>query len=339
MVSHYLDPRHYYSDVGRWGVQLFFVLSGFLIGGILLAAKDRIANRETSVTAECKNFYARRTLRIFPAFYLLIAVTFLLGNWSLAPFGWIALYAVNIWEVINCEVAGIFGHLYTLCIEEHFYLFFPLLVFLVPTTKVNWLFAGLIGLAVVYRLLIVDFYQLCNGTRLVFAELDSLAGGALVASLVRSGRLRPGAVLDRQLTYGALICGAVYFINFYVVLLTGEGFTSVAFTYFLFAVFACWLVYRAAFGFKGLAGSLLSWKPFVFLGTISYGIYLYHNFAGWFVVNATLRLGWSEPLPVAVAFTLQVFWTIAVASLSWLLVEQPCNRAKRYFEYKTEPAC
>ena len=190
----------------------------------------------------------------------------------------------------------------------------------------------------VYRLLIVDWYQLCNGTRLVFAELDSLAGGALVASLVRSGKLHPGAALDRQLTYGALICGAVYFINFYSFLLTGEGFTSVAFTYFLFAVFACWLVYRAAFGFKGLAGSLLSWKPFVFLGTISYGIYLYHNFAGWFVANVALRLGWTEPLPIAVSFVLQVVWTIGIATLSWWILEEPCNRMKRYFDYKSQPA-
>ena len=338
MVSHYVDPHHYYSDAGGWGVEVFFVLSGFLIGGILLQAKDRIANRESSVTTECKNFYARRTLRIFPAFYLLIAVTFLLGNWRGAPFGWMSLYAVNVWEVIHCEIASIFGHLYTLCIEEHFYLVFPLLVFITPKKQVALMLCSLILFGVAWHLVALDIYNLCNGNRLVFAALSSLAGGALVASLVRSRRLRPGTTLDKGLGHAAAVCGIAYFLNFYGLRLFGVGIAASALSNVLFSVLACWLVYKAAFGFSGLSGKILAWGPFVFLGTISYGIYLYHNFAGWFVANCASRMGWNEPLPQLMSFPLQVAWTVVIAALSWFLVEQPFNRAKRFFETKPKPA-
>jgi peptidoglycan/LPS O-acetylase OafA/YrhL len=332
MISHYLDPHELYSNVGGWGVRVFFVLSGFLIGSILFDAKNRVTRSESSVGKELKNFYARRTLRIFPAFYLLVFVTWLLGNWSSAPFGWIALYAVNVWEVVHCEIAGIFGHLYTLCIEEHFYLFFPLLIFVVPLLRLNALLWTLICLGVMWRLVAIDILHWCNGTRLVFSELDSLAGGALTASLIRVGRLRPGNGVDKYWTVAAVVCGGAYLLNFYSLRLLGVGISSTAVSFSLFTVFACWLVYKAAFGFAGPIGKALSWRPFVYLGTISYGIYLYHNFAGWFVTNAALRVGLQEPLHVLAAFGLQVLWTICVASLSWWLLEQPCNRLKRYFE-------
>jgi len=200
MISHYLDPHELYSNVGGWGVRMFFVLSGFLIGSILFDAKNRVTRSESSVGKELKNFYARRTLRIFPAFYLLVVVTWLLGNWSSAPFGWIALYAVNFWEVVHCEIAGIFGHLYTLCIEEHFYLFFPLLIFVVPLLRLNALLWTLICLGVIWRLVAIDILHLCNGTRLVFSELDSLAGGGAYRepypSRTVAPRKRCGQVLD-----------------------------------------------------------------------------------------------------------------------------------------------
>ena len=331
MVGHFLDPEKMYGRFGGWGVQTFFVLSGFLIGGILLEARQRIAKGRQTLGRELGNFYARRTLRIFPAFYLLVVTTYLLGNWSSAPFEWIALYAVNIWEVIHCEIAGVFGHIYTLCIEEHFYLLFPLLVLLTPGTKLNFVLACLVGFAVCYRFVVVDTLQICNATRLVFSELDSLGGGALIAALVRSGFLAPGSLAGRRFAAVAAACGAAYFANFYANLLWDGGIRSSALSGFLFVVFAGWVVYRASFGFGGAVGALLSWKPFVYLGTISYGLYLYHNFAGWFIFNAAKCLGVHEPLPIAVAFLLQLAWTVAVASLSWFVLEAPCNRAKRFF--------
>jgi len=332
MVSHFLDPQHQFGRFGGWGVQTFFVLSGFLIGGILLSARERMQAGHVTLRNELINFYARRTLRIFPAFYALLLACFLLGNWNDGPILWVATYTVNVWEVIHCQIAGIFGHIYTLCIEEHFYLFFPLFVLLVPRNRISLLFAGMILSGFIYRLIFADWFDVCNASRLVFYQMDALAAGAVMARLIQTGALRPGNSADCIFRRWGAWIGIIYFVNFYFLKFGIGGLRSPVLEPFFFTIFACWLIYGAARGFEGTLGAVLSFRPFIYLGSISYGIYLYHNFASWFTTNALRKLGIFEPLTPVFSFPLQVAWSIAVAALSWHLLEAPCNRAKRFFE-------
>lgn len=335
MMTHFLSLEPTFGKFGQWGVHFFFVLSGYLIGRILFTARERILSNTTTIKEELANFYIRRSLRIFPAFYALILVTYLLGNWADAPFAWMALYMLNVWEVLNCETAGIFGHIYTLCIEEQFYLFFPLVVFAISrhVTLGTLCLMLLSGLA--YRTIAIEGLELCNASRLVFAQLDAFAAGSLLGWIYQTGLLSSRSNHDMFRRWG-LIATLLYFFNFYFSSPNGWFTLPHTLDHFLFTVFACWLIHGATRGFTGILGAILQFGPFVYFGQISYGIYLYHNFAGWFVINSLSRLGFDDEVSGPIIFTLMVVWSILVASLSWHLMELPINKAKRFFDYKSK---
>lgn len=190
---------------GWAGVQLFFVLSGFLITGILLDSKGQ--------EHYFRNFYARRTLRIFPLYYgvlsvLLIALlVFRLGFpqvwahkhlapllWSYQP--WLWTYTANIQMAIHNKVMFLVGHFWTLCVEEQFYLVWPLVVFAFSRKTVLRICVALIAGALVIRLTLTGLGA-GGGTNFVLTpcQMDSLAAGALVATLIRlrgGTQWRPG---------------------------------------------------------------------------------------------------------------------------------------------------
>jgi peptidoglycan/LPS O-acetylase OafA/YrhL len=91
----------------------------------------------------------------------------------------------------------------------------------------------------------------------------------------------------------------------------------------------CWLVSSASRGFNGIVGNLLEFNLFVYLGKITYGIYLYHNFVPK-LLSVIFGIEYDKSL---LHFILAVVVTLGIASLSWHLIEQPINNLKRYFKY------
>ncbi len=124
----------YVTAYGAYGVDLFFVLSGFLITGILYDARDK--------TSYFRNFYMRRFLRIFPLYYGVLALLFFVAplipllqgatlDYLVERQAWAWLYGVNIYTAIRGEWALSFiNHFWSLSVEEQFYLFWPLVVYL-----------------------------------------------------------------------------------------------------------------------------------------------------------------------------------------------------------------
>jgi hypothetical protein len=98
-----------------------------------------------------------------------------------------------------------------------------------------------------------------------------------------------------------------------------------------------WLIHKAAVGFDGLSGRLFEWKPLLFLGKISYGMYIFHNFMPAALPEIFGRLHLPYPRHVAPWVALQFAATIVAATLSWYYFEQPINKLKRYFPQKSEP--
>jgi peptidoglycan/LPS O-acetylase OafA/YrhL len=182
-------------DGGWCGVEIFFVLSGFLITGILLDT--------TNSPRFFKTFYARRFLRIFPLYFAYLGVVFLfLNRWWLSHFGFNPWAHVQAWQYLlyveNFKVPTMFndlflGHLWSLAVEEQFYLVWPLVVAFLPRNLVGWTTLVLITAAVVHRFqfagksLAMSF--LLNTS--TWASLDSLALGALAAILLRSSGSLP----------------------------------------------------------------------------------------------------------------------------------------------------
>ncbi|MFO0875347.1 MAG: acyltransferase [Phycisphaerales bacterium] len=200
---------------GWMGVDLFFVLSGFLITGILMDAKGRDAREPAAngrgargAARSFRDFYIRRTLRIFPLYYAVLLVTLVLlpmiprvvhlGDGALAhAIGeyaevaphqwWFWSYLANFYFAIHGWTGhGIPDVLWSLAIEEQFYLAWPWLVHWMPRRAVAWTCAALIGVALLFRWTLLSsgasetaVYVLTPG------RLDALAAGGLVAALVR----------------------------------------------------------------------------------------------------------------------------------------------------------
>ena len=203
MISHFtmgvrpvarLDGWILHTGLSGWiGVDLFFVLSGFLITSILLDTRAE--------PHYFRNFYLRRTLRIFPLYYAILASTLVLppllwssaANWAWlsviaarAPWFWTYTANVDI-AVHGWDVAGVLGHFWSLAVEEQFYVVWPALVWLVPVHRLRQVCVGLVLVAVATRCGLWLGDMKLAGYTLMPARVDALAIGAWVATTLRTG--------------------------------------------------------------------------------------------------------------------------------------------------------
>src|SRR5688572_7876971 len=285
---------------GWMGVQLFFVLSGFLITGILLRMKEKLPRREFFV-----KFYGRRFLRIFPLYYfylfLLAILIFILPNLNLralnAEIGasyfnqiWVAaLYVYDFFHATaSFERSRFFVHLWSLSVEEQFYLLWPLLIFITPREKLKQLCFGAIGLGLVFRLGITFIYRaqlfpflLSDPQQAVnvlpFSHLDAFAFGAYIS---RFEIPRPRL----QLLALAIIIPAIGLLTDFLSKgtiglslgydLPMTGFYKEVWGYTLLNYLFAVLIYCVAR--TNFLTLILESAPFRYLGKISYGLYVYH---------------------------------------------------------------
>jgi peptidoglycan/LPS O-acetylase OafA/YrhL len=191
---------------GWLGVDLFFVLSGFLITGILLDTRQD--------ARYFRNFYARRTLRILPLYYAILVATLLVvpllnpgvreSHWFnvIAAQGpWLWTYTSNVYLAIHnsWDVAGVLGHFWTLAVEEQFYVVWPAVVWLSPVRRLRHVCVAIAIGAVAIRVGLLWSDLTLSGYVLTLARADSLAIGAWVAASLRDGvpiaRMRGPAAL------------------------------------------------------------------------------------------------------------------------------------------------
>ncbi len=161
------------------GVTIFFILSGFLITRILINTKDH--------KDYFKYFYMRRLLRIFPLYYLFLILYYfalpLLLHQNYASFNqqiWYWLYLQNISDTFVLGASGP-AHFWSLAVEEQFYLFWPIIIFLIPNKKIGKLAIATFLLANILR--IIMLFQGYKVYYFTFARMDELAMGALLAYL------------------------------------------------------------------------------------------------------------------------------------------------------------
>jgi len=344
--SHSMPVAYQYvlnTHIGFIGVQLFFVLSGFLISGILLDISKRGTSSQTKYFG-LRQFYIRRFLRIFPLYYmvLLLAVLFkvppLPDNWP-----WHAAYLSNfwLWDVANTKDFPVHfcgNHFWSLSVEEQFYLFWPMVILFVPKKLRLWSILVLVGVAPLFRL-IMELGHLGKNpelaTYLTPANLDSLGLGALLAYADRYPFIAPS-----RLARALLVFGLAGFILNYI-----TGWPGVLMQT-LFASLFGWLVWKASQGFGGHFGKFLQCRTVAYLGKISYGVYVIHLFAlaFWYWalyaapvpgyrVFARLHVPpgvYSHP---AITLLMISIITIPLAHVSFRFYETPLNNLKRFFPY------
>jgi peptidoglycan/LPS O-acetylase OafA/YrhL len=366
VVGRFTLGLNWFADQGWLGVDLFFVLSGFLITGILMDTRD--ANNYFS------GFYARRILRIFPLYYVVLTVVILVGMWINSPSLTATLPLPQDRWLYYCYLTNWLGlwkadygpnylaHFWSLGVEEQFYLVWPLIVWLARPRALPWVAGGLAVVSAVVRVIwvahtgptqAIDWATICR--------LDELFAGALCAYLFRSP--------ERMLKVRKWLPGiAISAIGLFFVILSGMFFFRPSMLQWLYVFPTSWhalndpalffiecggfvllalgfaaIVLLAAYtdGKKTWMQKFLTSRVLAPVGAYSYGIYVFHvpilGMASMLVYPTIVDLMhshggallWEGGYIVMVAAI-----TFVVSALSYEFFEKKILRFKRYFEAK-----
>jgi peptidoglycan/LPS O-acetylase OafA/YrhL len=316
-------------------VWLFFTLSGFLITNILLNQKIKAEEQEdTNKFKTLKSFYIRRTLRIFPIYYLTVLVLYLINFGNVRErLVWFVTYTINLYYFKTGALDGYECHFWSLAVEEQFYLIWPLTILLVPRrhelkTILTFIFIGILTPVT----LLMMGYTFLDAFPLVC--FSSLGAGALLSYYYCRQPEKLASFLD--LKKNPLWIGSFVFFVFIIYLQLPYDRQFWVWKVFIQAaasfVFA-WFVGKAGIGFSGLAKRILENKFLVYTGKISYGIYIYHIFVWVFLRDWLEQFAFFNSINIYLQFFIYFAATLAFASLSWSFVEKPINNLKNKFNY------
>jgi peptidoglycan/LPS O-acetylase OafA/YrhL len=335
------------TNYGSYGVDLFFILSGFLITGILYDA-----HKEPHYF---RNFYMRRVLRIFPLYYGVLVLVFIVApmiplfqgktlDYLLDRQAWAWLYGVNVYIAIQGDWAfSYLEHLWSLCVEEHFYFVWPAVVLLLARWPRVLLITSLsIALAAMLARVTGSLMGLSWWTTYVLTpfRLDGLALGAFLAVMMR----QPGGLerLVRARPYVAIAACVLVAMTFvWTRLISRHGLDAVLpVRAALFQILlACLLVWALIAPAATATSRFFTARWLMFLGTYSYGLYVYHHFISYYLTTNRTELVLAEWLgshgaAIALQATLGAGLSIAIAYVSYEFFEKRFLRLKRYFPSK-----
>lgn len=323
------------TDIGWAGVDLFFVLSGYLITSILLETRTR--------EKYYRNFYGRRVLRIFPVYYISLTVIFVLvdsaaynglGNFVVAFY----LYLQNWMLALGAfALSQYLGHFWSLAIEEQFYLMWPYIVRKLEPCKLLWIALTLVALSPLLRWLILQAWgDVATAQLFLFSatitRFDGLLLGAAVAII-----LRLDLFAAKQLTL-ARIVAALSALAALVILYHKPGSSlwynvptlTLGFTLIALAG-AALIVLLLRSDNAALLRRIFRSPVLLFAGKYSYALYVFH----WPLISIclafSLRLGFSGMAAWALGIVAAFISTVLLALLSWHLVEQRALSLKKHF--------
>jgi peptidoglycan/LPS O-acetylase OafA/YrhL len=331
--------------LGWTGVPLFFVLSGFLITRILLSSKEG--------PNYFSRFYIRRSLRIFPIYYIVMLLSFaVFYSVDKEQIKYLKYYATYLqtWPILHTQFKSVWvlGHTWTLAIEEQFYLVWPLIIFFSSRMTISLLSMALIIAAPLIRILVLDDSNVYLSFSWLPAETDTLSAGSLLATMLDGGRERN--LSSHLKVILCVLVGSFVWISALVWLSNGQS----AFwepanwarqpqnVVFISAL----AIFFAAFVAAALVSPVwLRWlrhPAMVYVGRRSYGIYLYHPFVFWFTdlpyahrIVSSRYFSWlGQVQSPIIIWSLKLLITFAIACLSWKWVESPILELKEKAERK-----
>ena len=333
LICHFIRFNNVYmgSIPFGYGVNLFFVISGYLITKILLVNKEKIQTKKTNFKNVIQSFYFRRTLRIFPIYYLTILYLIVINFQNTrSVWVWLITYTTNFYISFDHPYIGSFNHLWSLAVEEQFYLIWPFLILLIPQKHIFKYIIGIIIGSVVFK---VGYYLILGPSTainaLTFSCADSLGLGALISYLTLYNK----KILSKinNVKYIVLIS----FLSFYFFLVFSKHYPIISSvtSNFLFSICAFFAISKASeFKYTSITKWILENPIIIHLGKISYGIYLYHFFMPDLYNEIVEKFPNSFLLQSHMRTTFLFIATIIVAELSWFIIERPLLSLKsRYY--------
>jgi peptidoglycan/LPS O-acetylase OafA/YrhL len=278
VIHHNFDTGGYFF-FGWLGVDLFFVLSGFLITDILL--------RTVNEPGYLKNFYMRRVLRIFPLYYLalfIILVIFPLFDNLGLELGfytenqvWLWTYTQNWLYIFKTQYGSpILLHFWSLAVEEQFYIIWPFLILWIRKPKPLLVFVFILLLGVNATRLTLWFMQIPDFAYAnfhLFTRVDGICAGAMLALLFRINI----SFLRHKIWMIILILACLNFLFYFISDSFSPRLPFLAFVGFTtFAVVFAYITYEAILGETKLITIICTSRILKFFGKISYGLYVYH---------------------------------------------------------------
>jgi peptidoglycan/LPS O-acetylase OafA/YrhL len=325
------------AGCGWAGVNIFFVLSGFLITGILYDSKG--------TKFFFRNFYMRRTLRIVPLYLLLvICCLYVFPHWGATQGSLPAAHHWVYWMYLsNLPIAflgdirwGWLGPLWTLAVEEHFYLVWPAVIALCSRRSVIRVCLSCAALAFVTRLWFVAHGNLLGPYVFTFSRVDDLAVGALAALLIRDN---PDHLGVRTLAKRVLLISSVPVAFIFLwkhAVISDPATLTIGFT-FIGAFSASALLLAVLPGTSGI------WKRFLNIGVLkqfgkySYGLYMLHVPVAGVMHQQHLLLTSTSRGADLVNLLLQISVSFLIALVSYHLFEKHFLKLKRFFGPQPKP--
>lgn len=313
------------------GVDLFFIISGFLITYLLLLEKQK------TNTISLSKFYVRRVLRIFPLYFLIVLIAYLVYRNSNPEiyFSKFLYFAGNFWMIAtNQWTVAILNPLWSLCIEEHFYLCIPFLIMVIPIKRIPHLFWSIILISLFYRIYAVSTieYSWMAIYLHTLSRCDLLAVGGLVAC---AHLQKPIEIKVNNTIFWAI----VGYLMLLMAILDANDYSTTFFALFkkylfalpLLAIFLMMVfggnVETTASGKNNLLNWFKSNKTINYFGKISYGLYMYHIPVSELVIRINCFKGYPD-----LKFIPVTLLTIIVAALSYELFEKQILKLKTRFE-------
>lgn len=349
-----MNLKTWHYDLGSF-IVFFFVLSSYLITRILLDAKQKALDRAMPVWKVAVAFLTRRTLRIFPAYYLYLFILLLFPLESQDLRQHLAFYFGYMYNVrifMTHEWGPYTVHLWTLAVEEQFYIIWPWIILFVPTRHLTKVFTLLVFGGIAFRvgmLTLNPMMPVFPMLVLMPACMDCFAAGALLAYFHYRGKEN-----NQWLKWAALIA-----IPFWILLiLTNHQRSFIGLDRVFISFFTILVIDVANRGYTGFTKKFLENGIVQYLSKISYGIYLYHLITTlffWKLFNVVQRWLSASGVDLSalgkwlaspyISFWIYFILAVLCASISWYVVEQPFNNLKKLFDYvmpkkrgKSQPA-
>ncbi len=327
IIAHRFPKDHIFMSfpLGTYGVNIFFVLSGFLISrGLFFQLSNEVDTFNSNIRI-LKNFIIKRFLRIFPIYYLLLFFMYLaygvVGNNFRENILWYIFYGVNYLIYRESNWLGCLGHLWSLSVEEQFYIFFPVLVIFLFRKRILFMLITFVIIGTVYPFFVEGW-----STILTLSCINAFGIGGLLAyvEFYKSSFLatfyRYSFFLSAAMLL-LLICHNLYFaIPFFSERL---AISIIA----IYLITLCLLKQGSFVVNKVFNNSILN-----FIGIISYGVYLYHNIVAkyWNLIVSKLNIKTNFNQFSYVEFLLQTSLIIIVSYFSWIIIEKPILNLKKY---------